>query len=49
LRWSLIGAELGYDVVGQKLLEKILGINEGVYKRLGAVALKDMLKESNVK
>jgi len=35
--------------VERRLLEKILGVNEGVYKRLEAVALKDMLKELNVK
>jgi len=35
--------------VRQRFLEKILGVNEGVYKRLGAVALKDVLKELNVK
>jgi hypothetical protein len=45
LRWNLMVAMLGYDAVRQRLFEKFLGINEGVYKRLQAVTLKDILKE----
>jgi hypothetical protein len=40
---------LGYEVTRQWLFEKVLGVNERVYKRLQAVALKEIMKELGVK
>jgi len=47
--WSLRITVFSYDVMRQRLFEKVLGINEGVYKRLQAVALKEIMKELGVK
>ena len=49
LRWHLTVVMLGYDVMRQGLFEKVLGINEEIYKRLQAVTLKDIMKELGVK
>ena len=49
LRWNLTVVMLGYEVTRQWLFEKVLGVNERVYKRLQAVALKEIMKELGIK
>jgi len=49
LRWNLAVAMLGYEATMQWLFKNVLGIDERVYKRLQAVALKDIMKELGVK
>jgi hypothetical protein len=49
LRWNLTVVMLGYEVTMQWLFKNVLGINERVYKRLQAVALKEIMRELGVK
>jgi hypothetical protein len=49
LRWNLTVVMLGYEVTMQWLFKNLLGIDERVYKRLQAVALKEIMKELGVK
>jgi hypothetical protein len=48
VHWSLRIIVLGYDVMRQRLFDKVLGINEGLYKRLQTVTIKDLMKELGV-
>jgi hypothetical protein len=43
LRWNLTVVMLGYEVTRQWLFERVLGVNEKVYKRLQALAVKGIL------
>ena len=49
LRWNLVVAMLGYEVTMQWLFKNVLGIDERIYKRLQAVALKEIMRELGVK
>jgi hypothetical protein len=48
LRWNLTVVMLGYEVTRQWLFERVLGVNEKVYKRLQALAVKGILEELGV-
>jgi hypothetical protein len=49
LRWNLTVVMLGYEVTMQWLFKNVLGIDERIYKRLQAVALKEIMRELGVK